>query len=346
MDFFKKHLFYSGLLVGAAFAAIFTFFLLKFGLKYQKSTNSDPVVRIGIQQSDYEYLSPLLAYDSNPEQGFTDLKNFQKSLQATVDQLEGTNGPKFISLYFRDLSNGHWLDINPQNKFYPASLLKVPLMMAIFKQSEKTPGLLKQKLIMNENSEDANIAEVFKPKNPIKPGQAYSVEDLIEKMIVESDNNAANLLTLYLDQINPTAFEKIYQDFGIYLPDPAHSDEDFINPHNYALFLRVLRNATYLGPEYSEMALKYLSEDTFNEGIAAGLPENVTLTNKFGEALSPETQPDGSHLKELHDCGIVYLSGHNYLLCIMTKGQDFPNLTNDIKTISQFVYGQVSTNYK
>jgi hypothetical protein len=42
--------------------------------------------------------------------------------------------------------------------------------------------------------------------------------------------------------------------------------------------------------------------------------------------------------KQLHDCGIVYLPGKPYLLCIMTRGQDFTNLTSTVKEISALVY--------
>ena len=68
------------------------------------------------------------------------------------------------------------------------------------------------------------------------------------------------------------------------------------------------------------------------------------MAHKFGENtdidLTTGTQVD----KELHDCGIVYVPQKPYLLCVMTRGQDFNSLTNVISSISKIVYNLVTSN--
>jgi beta-lactamase class A len=101
----------------------------------------------------------------------------------------------------------------------------------------------------------------------------------------------------------------------------------------------VLYYSTYLNKDYSEKALELLSNTEFTQGLVAPLPRSVTVAHKFGE----RALPDGTN--QLHDCGIVYYPGHPYLLCIMTKGPDFKDLTQAIQQISSKVYSEATSMY-
>lgn len=84
-----------------------------------------------------------------------------------------------VSLYFRDLNNGPWISINGQEKFSPASLLKVPLMIALFKIAEQDPQFLK-KIIKAEDDSSQIFSQNIKPTKIISPGEEYSIEELIK----------------------------------------------------------------------------------------------------------------------------------------------------------------------
>jgi hypothetical protein len=108
----------------------------------------------------------------------------------------------------------------------------------------------------------------------------------------------------------------------------------------------VLYNSTYLGRENSERALKLLSETDFSEGIESGVPNNVLVSEKFGEVRM--TDANGNLLgKQINNCGIVYYPGHPYLLCVMTKGQgdDVKGLEGVVASISRIVYKGMQTLY-
>jgi len=51
------------------------------------------------------------------------------------------------SVYFRDLNNGMWFGINEGVFYRPASMLKVPVMIAYFKLAESTPAILAKKYL-------------------------------------------------------------------------------------------------------------------------------------------------------------------------------------------------------
>jgi beta-lactamase class A len=111
---------------------------------------------------------------------------------------------------------------------------------------------------------------------------------------------------------------------------------------NYAIFFRVLFNASYLDKEYSEKAMELLAQSDFNDGLVAGLPRGVIVAHKFGE----RGNLPGSSDYQLHDCGIVYYPNHPYLLCVMSRGNDIQHLENSIAQVSRFVYDEIDNQYK
>lgn len=89
----------------------------------------------------------------------------------------------------------------------------------------------------------------------------------------------------------------------------------------------------------SEKALQILSTTNFNVDLQAKLPKEVVVSHKFGERGYIDI-----NLKQLHDCGIVYAQGNPYLLCKMTKDDNFAVLSSVIADVSEIVYKSVSEN--
>jgi hypothetical protein len=107
--------------------------------------------------------------------------------------------------------------------------------------------------------------------------------------------------------------------------------------YTYASFFRVLYNASYLGKQLSEWALATLAQSEFREGIVAGVPPAVPVAHKFGEHKDVATGE-----VQLHDCGIVYVPEHPYLLCVMTRGASFEHLDDAIASTSRLIFAQVA----
>lgn len=98
-----------------------------------------------------------------------------------------------------------------------------------------------------------------------------------------------------------------------------------MSPKQYSRVFRTLFNGTYSPWNLSEQVLDLLSHTSFTQGIVAGTPQNITISQKFGEHTN--TLPNGSVADhELHNCGIVYYPDHPYFLCIMTRGKTFSDL--------------------
>ena len=131
---------------------------------------------------------------------------------------------------------------------------------------------------------------------------------------------------------------EIYADLGLKVP-ADEAEENFITVKDYAALFRILYNASYLSREMSEKALKLLSEVVYEDGLVAVLPEGIKVAHKFGERAYEE-----SGVKQFHDCGIIYYPGKPYLLCVMTRGDDFNALQGIVRQVSQTVYQTISLN--
>jgi beta-lactamase class A len=277
----------------------------------------------------YKLTAPLL-WCAADRPSLKEDTRLQASVQSIVTQKASQGEASDVSVYYRNLSNGEWFGINENASYNPASLLKVPIMMAYLREGESDPSLLK-KVLTYDGSFDGNANEVFRSQNDIQPGQ-YTIDSLLTAMIVNSDNNAMALLS---NNIDPATLKNVYTDLGLQVPtDPSAAS---ISPKEYSNFFRLLYNATYLTPEFSEKALELLAGPDFPQGIQATVPSSVAVANKFGERTV--VTPQGAVLdRELHDCGIVYAPKGPYILCVMTRGKDFQQLVDVIQSISRFIY--------
>ncbi len=281
----------------------------------------------------YKFISPLLECTVAEKLITNDLLPFRGKLNALVADLDKRSDIDNVAVYFRDLNNGAWMGINETWLFSPASLLKMPIMVAAFKQAESDPAFLEKKIVYT--GPDDNGPEYFKPTVSLKQGQSYTIEELIEHMIIYSDNNAKDLILKDLD-IN--ILSDAFTNLGVEQP-VAGKTENFIDVQSYSSFFRILFNASYLSKTYSEKALEILSRTAFQDGLVAGVRGGTMVAHKFGER-------DIAGQNQLHDCGIVYYPDHPYALCVMTRGSNFDALKNAIATVSKFVYDQVDAQAK
>lgn len=286
----------------------------------------------------YQFINPLLECDI---QGFEFNRKyipFENEIKHEISNLSKDvyDGNEF-AVYFRDLNNGPWFGINEEANFTPASLMKVPLMIAYFKQAENNPSILDEKIEIE--SADSGYYQNISSGLKLTIGEEYSVEELIDFMIINSDNGA--MLTL-LNYIDPAQLESVYTDLGITVPN-IRTPEDYMSVKEYASFFRIMYNAAYLDDEYSEKALDLLSRGQFHAGLVAGVPAGIKVSHKFGERKNIYF---GQQTDQLHECGIIYYPDQPYLLCVMTRGNDLNVLANFIKDVSKSVYEQINKNHE
>lgn len=283
--------------------------------------------------SGYKFINPLLECESgSSDAADRELQPFRHKIQAVIEAKKKAKWASHVSVYFREMNNGLAFDLDGQEKFSPASLVKIPLLIAYFKWEEMEPGLLGKRLTYI-NFPDNNAAQNIKPAVAIEYGKSYLIEDLLFRAMVYSDNNAYFLL---FANVNPGVLRRVYTDLGLEI-SRVRTVADYVTVSEYAAFFRILFNASYLNRELSEKALSYMAETDFKMGLVSGVPSSIPVAHKFGE----KTLGPSGEIKQLHDCGIVYYPEYPYLLCVMSRGESFEFLDDTIREVSRVVFEEI-----
>lgn len=261
--------------------------------------------------------------------------DFIYDLEVYLDEQKKIGTINRVSIFFRDLMTGPTFGISEKENFAPASLLKLPLFMS-YLNTNKGKEILNQKIAFRGN---ANVLEQTASMSTIlKENNDYTVKELLNNMITDSDNVSYLLLFQALDKLaNEKGFlEQTMIELG--LVSPRRPTEDTISVKSYASLFRQLFNASYLTPEMSEYALGVLTKSSYKKGLTSGIPSNIKIAHKYGERSGTS-----SEAKQLHDCGVVYYPKNPYLLCIMTQGTDFLEMESVIQEISRKVYDEIDS---
>ncbi len=292
------------------------------------------LILIREKSNDQPLINPIISCDLGiGGDSFTEMNSLKDQLNSQIYIFKQNHQASAVSIYFRRLNAGRWFEINGEDLYRPASLLKVMTAIATMRYAEDHPGYLNQYVTYHDqvfNDPDEAKMGVL----PLQPGGSYQVSALISRLLTYSDNGANNLL---IDSLPDSAVEDVGQDLNINPPEDTSAP--FMSGRIYSLLFRVLYNASYLNSQDSEHLLEILSNATFTKGLVAGVPSGVKVAHKFGLRTPTDLPPSEANAdNELHDCGIVYYSKHPYFLCVMTRGDNQVALEGVIKTISQITY--------
>lgn len=284
------------------------------------------------RNEEYRLISPLLdCRFSSPE-----MAPLKQKISTFINGQKEKGNATEVTVYLKLLNSGEWLTVNPDAGYSAASLIKVPHMIGLMRQAQRNLSSLYQELEFKEHHLDA-IPEIVDEE--IVVGQKYSVLDLIRRMIVYSDNQAAGLLFSYVAD-EEKIWGRLFFELGM-----SDQMEDLMNieysikVEQVALFFNILYNSTYLNRDLSELSLEILAHSRFKDGIRKGIGDKgIMVASKFGERKFYD-------VAQLHDVGIVYYDENPYLLCIMTKGEDYEKLKLSLSGISEIVFQNITARF-
>ncbi len=285
----------------------------------------------------YEFTSPLL--DVELPEGLTidnEPHPFKYKIVSFIKKKIASGQAREVSVYYRDLHDGPWFSINKDIEFNPASMMKVPVMVAWLKRAEKDSTVLTRR-IKYEESKNRVPEQYTKPAHTLAPAQTYSIDELLHYMMNYSDNKATSLL---YNALSDKELGDVLDSMDI--NNNPNEEGNSLTVHGYSGFFRILYNAAYLNREMSEKALRLLSLQDFPQGIAAGVPKGIKVAAKFGEIV-PENKSEDI---QLHEFGIVYHPQSHYILGVMTRGHDFAAQAEIIRDISKMIYREVDSSIR
>ncbi len=272
--------------------------------------------------NEFELLSPSIAF-LNVDDFLAKQQTLTVSyseLKPAVNRTLTQNADGRFALYFEDLESGAWLGINEREKFIPASLLKMPTLVAVLKKVQGGDITLDQKVSLQQEDLDLRSGTLGLKG----AGYEISIRELLVEMLKESDNTA--FFTFNRRILSEQDVVEARLAMG--LPPPTNQ-MTLLSPKEYMNIFRALYFSTYLRRPFSELALSMLLETDFNSQIPAGLPKDVKVSHKVG------MWRDGSYF---HDCGIIYLQNKDYMLCIMSMNTTQVESDRVMQETSKVIY--------
>jgi beta-lactamase class A len=232
---------------------------------------------------------------------------------------------KSIGVAMYNLQTQKEIHINADELMHPASTMKVPIMMEVFRQAHK--GLLSFdehlkiinsfKSIVDESEFELEVADDSETTLYKRIGETESIRELTRLMIVRSSNLASNLL---LEKVGIARVDAFLKELGITDMTVIRGLEDKkayrLNINNSAsarsstMMMRLITEGKVISRAACDEMIQIMLSQEFNESIPALLPPSVKVAHKTGWT--------GLFF---HDTGIVFpINRKPYAITIFTHG--------------------------
>ena len=275
-----------------------------------------------LNYEDYPFLSKRI-FNQSPNDVILNFVPLRKAMKEYVNNQNGN-----VGIYFEYLPSGISIGVNDREEVKIASLTKVPLAMSIMKKIEKGKLSLDTKVVIKEENLDSKFGNLYKKG----AGSIFSVKELIDESLINSDNTAYDAL---FNLLTTEEVVEVYENLEIEVN--SRETKPIVSPKSFSSIFRSLYLASYLSEEDSNYILDILSRTSFNDKIPAGIPnKNIKIAHKIG-VFSRIDNPD----KLFSDCGIIYVPDRPYTVCAFVQGSD-EEAKKHISYLSYMIYSYVT----
>ena len=223
------------------------------------------------------------------------------------------------AIYVWEYDEGKYLNINADEMFPAASIIKLPVLVRMFKSIEANQFTIYDEMKMTEQYRSSGSGNLQYSQE----GRSYTIDYLAKIMIQDSDNTSTNMIMSKLggmDDVNTGL-----RDWGLsktyirtWLPDLGGTNKT--TAADMAKILYNLDNPGFLNINSREYIIDYMSHVKNDRLIQAGLGEGSLFIHKTGDIGTM-----------LGDAGIVFApNGKKYIIVILAKrphnsyqGKDF-----------------------
>ncbi|AIF54285.1 serine hydrolase [Pelosinus sp. UFO1] len=207
-------------------------------------------------------------------------------------------------------TTGESVEINPEMIFPSASMIKVPILYEVVRQTASGLISLDESLVVTDHFRTGG-AGILKE---LRPNISMTVRELLTLMIILSDNTATNML---IDLVGMDSVNKTMKDLGLGQTVLRRRMMDFeaalagkendTSAADLAHLFSIIYGNSKLPTEYSELMLDILTRQQVQDKLPFYLPEETVIAHKTGTLSGVE-----------HDGGILFLPGGPYIICILT----------------------------
>lgn len=199
--------------------------------------------------------------------------------------------------YVVNLNSGESYGVNENDVFQAASLIKLPVMVALYDAYEKDKVDIDGEYILRQEDKVGGAGSIYYKD----PGTSYTYRELAWYMGKQSDNTAFRATVNYLGLEYISDF---IRENGMEKTSLAKNET---TPKEIGILFKKLWERKLVNRANRDEILKHLTDTNWESIIPAGI-NNIRIAHKYG-----------SELHVINDAGIVFAEDP-YVLVLMSKG--------------------------
>ncbi|MET3291188.1 UNVERIFIED_CONTAM: beta-lactamase class A [Brevibacillus sp. OAP136] len=267
-------------------------------------------------------------------------------LKETIIDLTAKAGGTW-GVVVEDLDTGKSLAHNEVELFLAESVIKVPIMAAVFAAAEEKRFNLSDTMTLRR--EDMVGGSGF--LQHMTPGIVLPIYDLITLMIVQSDNTATNMLVdlVGADAINQTMRETgmkeshFFNKCCVYPVKREGLNE--ITAADVNTLLKTLATGSYISYHACQQMIEIMKKQQVRNGLPAYLPESDSPV--IGSLTPWEmAHKPGWDTGRQHDAGILFAGKRSVSITVLSKDIEPFSALDTLAKIGRSVYAYMTAGEK
>lgn len=236
-----------------------------------------------------------------------------------------------VAVYLKDLQKGRVWAYHADDLFPSASLIKAPIMVGVFEKIRQGELSLQSRLKLEKRHRTGGSGSLKWSRD----GSQFTVRQLLEKMIDESDNTATRMLIdqvglAYLQQQFPRMgliYTEIYPE-GLSLRGTGVTYENYTTAREMASLLDKIYRGDAVDRYSSQLMADILKRQKSRSRLAKYLPAGWEIAHKTGLLR-----------KACHDAAIVFSPKGDYVLVVLTgQNRDYGTAKDFISKLGTITY--------
>lgn len=214
------------------------------------------------------------------------------------------------SVFVWSIDNYGYASINSDKAYSCASIIKLPILIQLYKSVEAEQFGINDKMLFSEHYRSSGSGNM----QYSQAGNSYTLSQLAELMIQDSDNTATNMLISKVGSMNDV--NAALKEWGIkhtsvrtWLPDLTGNNYTTAEDLAQMLYNITDDNNSFLNVNSQSDIINIMGKVKNVSLIKSGLPNGVDFIHKTGDIGSM-----------LGDAGVVYMpSGQRYIVVVMVQ---------------------------
>lgn len=227
-------------------------------------------------------------------------------------------------VWIEDLETGKSWSWNANILFNAASLIKVPIMMAIYRENHLGKLSLSERIPLRAEDQVGGNGVL----QHLQPGLSLSIQDLITLMIIQSDNTATNML---IDRVGKNAIRETMAQVGMknscfynrLMIMPANPEGvNQVTAEDMATCFRIIAQGKAFSHHASQEMIRILKKQQINDTFPYLLP-NANQPFVGGIPTWEMAHKTGLIHEHLHDSGVLYIGSRAIIMVALSRGISF-----------------------